>query len=255
MLAGVALAAPLNAFAQVSGGLPPIQERATQNLNVDTAQTSPALPPVSPKPDESLRTMQETLNKMGYTAGLADGFWGPQTESAIIAAERDLGLPSTGKPSTALSEKLNNAPVQGRFSKTNLRSIGQSTLGYDERVKKYRSEIGRSIYVIRSMMSGELSNPKFLFPALASNIQGTQTWWVSGSEVNMVFENNGQRPITGLVLTINGDSCNPGGRSHTRYIRFSMPIEPNSVTATYFPWENDLPSGGVCLDVVDVIFN
>jgi membrane-bound lytic murein transglycosylase B len=42
------------------------------------------------------------LASKGYAPGVADGVMGPKTRAAIRAFQRDLGLPTTGKPSAEL---------------------------------------------------------------------------------------------------------------------------------------------------------
>lgn len=63
---------------------------------------------VTPTPDKLVQAVQMALNTRGFNAGPADGFIGPQTQSAIIAAQRSLGLAANGTPNEALLAALRN---------------------------------------------------------------------------------------------------------------------------------------------------
>jgi len=80
------------AFAQVSGGLPPLPTTTPSASAVATV-------PLAPVADKLVQETQTALNQKGFNAGLADGFIGPQTQAAISSAQRALGLPVTGIPS------------------------------------------------------------------------------------------------------------------------------------------------------------
>lgn len=70
-----------------------------------TAPRSPVpspTPPAAPTPDKLVQDIQTALNQKGFNAGPADGFMGPQTQAAIIAAQRAMGLNANGMPSDAL---------------------------------------------------------------------------------------------------------------------------------------------------------
>lgn len=58
--------------------------------------------PVLPTADKLVQDVQTVLNQKGFNAGPADGFMGPQTQAAIIAAQRVLGVAVNGLPSEAL---------------------------------------------------------------------------------------------------------------------------------------------------------
>jgi peptidoglycan hydrolase-like protein with peptidoglycan-binding domain len=93
------------ACAQISGGLPPLHTPAY-------SPTPAAAVPVAPIPDKLVRSIQEMLNEKGFDVGVTDGFMGPQTQNAIIAAERTMGLTVTGIPSDRfLSEIKSFKPV------------------------------------------------------------------------------------------------------------------------------------------------
>ena len=87
------------ACAQTSGGLPPLQTAAPPPAPAVTV-------PVAPLPDGLVRSIQEMLNERGFDVGPADGFMGPQTRTAIIAAERLMGLTATGMPNDKLLSEL-----------------------------------------------------------------------------------------------------------------------------------------------------
>jgi len=62
-----------------------------------------------------VREVQTALAARGYEPGPADGHAGPMTRAAILAFERDQGLPATAAPSGALLAAL-RAPVRPRAS-------------------------------------------------------------------------------------------------------------------------------------------
>jgi peptidoglycan hydrolase-like protein with peptidoglycan-binding domain len=49
------------------------------------------------KPDAFVMQMQADLTTLGYYTGKVDGFYGPDTEAAVKAFQKDNGLPVTGK--------------------------------------------------------------------------------------------------------------------------------------------------------------
>jgi TonB family protein len=75
-----------------------------------TAPRPPA--PAAPTPDKLVQEIQTALNQKGFNAGPADGFIGPQTQAAIIAAQRALGVTANGLPSEALVAGINRLPNQ-----------------------------------------------------------------------------------------------------------------------------------------------
>ena len=64
----------------------------------------------TPIPDKLLQEIQAALNQKGFNAGPADGFIGPQTQAAIIAAQRALGIAVTGVPNNDLITGLKRLP-------------------------------------------------------------------------------------------------------------------------------------------------
>jgi peptidoglycan hydrolase-like protein with peptidoglycan-binding domain len=69
-----------------------------------TTQTAPAAVPASAP--YSLRNVQVALNQLGYPVGTPDGVIGPKSRAAIRAFQVDSGLPTSGEPSLALYDKL-----------------------------------------------------------------------------------------------------------------------------------------------------
>ena len=65
---------------------------------------------------EDVREIQETLISLGYLDGSADGMFGPRTEKAVLAFQRDRGLDATGIVGEATGKALKEAaagPVEG----------------------------------------------------------------------------------------------------------------------------------------------
>ena len=44
-----------------------------------------------------IRTIQQNLDRRGYTVGKVDGLWGPRTRSALMAFQRDQNLHASGR--------------------------------------------------------------------------------------------------------------------------------------------------------------
>jgi len=59
--------------------------------------------------DPVLLEAQRTLSKLGYDLGVADGIYGPQTQQALEAFQRDQGLRVTGTLDAATLQALNRA--------------------------------------------------------------------------------------------------------------------------------------------------
>ena len=74
-------------------------------------QAPPPTTPAAPTPDKLVKDIQTALNQRGFNAGPPDGFIGPQTQAAIVAAQKLLGLPMTGVPSDTLLTKLNASRI------------------------------------------------------------------------------------------------------------------------------------------------
>lgn len=63
-----------------------------------------------PAADETVRAVQQKLNELGYSAGLADGLMGRGTRAAIIAFQQDRGLAATGVADQTLLFQLRLVP-------------------------------------------------------------------------------------------------------------------------------------------------
>jgi len=62
----------------------------------------------APTPDKLVQDIQTVLNQKGFNAGPADGFIGPQTQSAIRQAQAQLGLAVTGQPNSDLLTRISS---------------------------------------------------------------------------------------------------------------------------------------------------
>lgn len=71
---------------------------------VPTAKTDPTEPS-----RDTIATIQQTLNELGYDAGAADGAIGAKTRSAIRSYQADQGLAVTGQASPVLLEHLQDS--------------------------------------------------------------------------------------------------------------------------------------------------
>jgi hypothetical protein len=56
--------------------------------------------------DSTVAGVQDSLNRLGYSAGSADGVLGPQTRDAIADFQNDRGMPATGQIDGALLRAL-----------------------------------------------------------------------------------------------------------------------------------------------------
>jgi len=86
-----------------SGSAPPPRAAPSQV----PAQTPP--PQYNPTPviaDSLVVALQQELNRRGFNAGVVDGLIGPQTSSAISAAQSSFNMFIDGKPSEALLRAL-----------------------------------------------------------------------------------------------------------------------------------------------------
>lgn len=72
------------------------------------SSTSPKPTPqvVKPTPDETVKSIQQRLNMLGYDAGTADGFIGTKTRAAISSFQRSIGIPDDGTASESVLRKL-----------------------------------------------------------------------------------------------------------------------------------------------------
>lgn len=70
------------------------------DIDRNSGESGQAAQPKRPAraPDPEIRDLQETLQKLGYDPGAADGFFGRRTRQAIVAFEKDRGRPAAGKP-------------------------------------------------------------------------------------------------------------------------------------------------------------
>ena len=85
---------------------------APRTATAPRPQAPPPSAPAAPTPDKLVQEIQTALNQKGFNAGPADGFLGPQTQAAIIAAQRALGITANGLPSEALVAGINRLSVQ-----------------------------------------------------------------------------------------------------------------------------------------------
>lgn len=90
----------------------------------------------APTPDKLVQDLQLALNQRGFNAGAADGYMGQQTQSAIIAAQRKLGLNANGLPSTSLLAELHKLSVNNPSGTIdNNQTGGGSSQGYGAKVR------------------------------------------------------------------------------------------------------------------------
>jgi phage tail tape-measure protein len=59
---------------------------------------------------DTVRSVQQTLNDMGYNAGPVDGQLGPSTRDALLRYQQAQGLPQTGEPDSRTLAALGIPP-------------------------------------------------------------------------------------------------------------------------------------------------
>ena len=86
---------------------------------------------------DSVKALQERLNKLGYDSGKADGIYGSRTANAVRYFQNAVGMTETGKATSAVQEKLfaQNAP---EFVEYVLLKKGDSGIRVENLQKKLR---------------------------------------------------------------------------------------------------------------------
>ena len=79
------------------------------------------------KPDAFVMEMQADLTALGYYTGTVDGFYGPDTEAAVKAFQKDNGLPVTGEFDEATVNAINAAMKHPLASPTPSKSPSPKT--------------------------------------------------------------------------------------------------------------------------------
>jgi TonB family protein len=95
-------------------------------LKRSSSQPSPAASSAH-APDKLVQDLQSELNQKGFNAGTVDGYMGQQTQAAIIAAQRSLGLSANGLPSQGLLSAIKAMPAQDARSRDSQRALDQLT--------------------------------------------------------------------------------------------------------------------------------
>lgn len=103
---------------------------------------------------ETVLSVQEALNKLGYSCGRADGILGANTKNSIIAFQKDNGLNPTGEITSGLLKQLKNESAQAPvyfgnmtpdyFNQRFLNNLNKITGGYTVSDEKMRN--GYSTY-------------------------------------------------------------------------------------------------------------
>lgn len=103
---------------------------------------------------ETVLSVQEALNKLGYSCGTADGILGANTKNSIIAFQKDNGLNPTGEITSGLLKQLKNESAQAPvyfgnmtpdyFNQRFLNNLNKITGGYTVSDEKMRN--GYSTY-------------------------------------------------------------------------------------------------------------
>lgn len=73
-------------------------------------------PAIGPRAEQVIRTVQQSLIRLGYKIGAVDGSLGPETVRAIRAFEAEQRLGETGRVSGALVARLATLASQGRLA-------------------------------------------------------------------------------------------------------------------------------------------
>lgn len=94
-----------------------LQSEGRSRFARSPAISSPSAPaPSRPAPDATVQAIQRRLNELGYDAGTPDGLMGRRTRSAIVAFQRDMGLPEDRQPGGDLLALLSSASLGAKRS-------------------------------------------------------------------------------------------------------------------------------------------
>lgn len=110
----------------------------------------------------SISSVQSLLNRLGYDAGPVDGLMGSRTQSAIVAYQRDRGLPVTGQPSGELYADMLAAAGAGSGTTATAPATtptpGSSMITSGETVVEVQTELRRRGYDI-DVITGQWDVP------------------------------------------------------------------------------------------------
>lgn len=105
------LSKPMAVAAKPSSDTQTAADREVTQESNEPNTEEPIVETVLVQDKDSIREIQETLYNLNYEPGPVDGVTGAKTRSAVRAFETDKGLDETGQLTTALLQKLRNAPV------------------------------------------------------------------------------------------------------------------------------------------------
>ncbi|HUF57492.1 MAG TPA: peptidoglycan-binding domain-containing protein [Thermohalobaculum sp.] len=106
----------------------------------------------------SISNVQSLLNRLGYDAGPIDGLMGSRTQSAIVAYQRDRGLPVTGQPSGDLYADMLAASGSGATATATTPTSGSTMITSGETVVEVQTELRRRGYDI-DVITGQWDVP------------------------------------------------------------------------------------------------
>ena len=141
------------AFAQFSGGLPPLP-------TITPCTGTAAIVPIAPMADKLVQETQAALNQKGFNAGPADGIIGPQTDAAIREAQPLLGFTPTGQPSYELLGNIRRfLPTRRSDTRLVCNTLTSTQIGVRVREHLSRYSSSRTNFFTQTSNGETLANP------------------------------------------------------------------------------------------------
>ncbi|MBQ6288131.1 MAG: peptidoglycan-binding protein [Clostridia bacterium] len=129
-----------------------------------TSPTSTPVPADAPSPtpkslqkgftdSDAVREVQKRLKELGYYKGSADGDFGPATEKAVIAFQKDHGLTADGKVGEKTLSKLNSANTSSKQSSSSSSSNESKATAVPKVSENTYLEHGKSGKQVKTMQN------------------------------------------------------------------------------------------------------
>ena len=148
------------------------------------------------KMDSVVKDVQNKLNKLGYSAGSADGVYGNNTKNAVKKFQKAVGLTADGIAGTATLKKLNEAttPKPGNPS-NNTNTVTAVTSGFSKTasnvktysVKKDGNKKITNNFVIREFACYDGSDTVKIDSKLAALLQDIRTHFGKPVTINSAY--------------------------------------------------------------------
>ena len=133
----------------VSGNASNEQEQQAEEQTPPVKSQQPAATGIEPGYDAQLvKSVQQQLKNQGYLTGTVDGIYGNGTRRAILAYEKNQGLPEKGLPTNALLKRLQATKNQSQAALTaNNTSIDEPSSNVSDKHKATDSGVIRNVVI------------------------------------------------------------------------------------------------------------